>query len=131
MGFLQDFMKLESAARRAAKRQQAVAISISDSVAESRLRYLQEEIGKNALVEASSVADQLVIAADLKPRKFRTKWQQAVCEGPAARKDAESTERGRWVAVLADLLRSTITPMGRLQRENPSTVQLLGKFRTK
>ena len=49
-----------------------------------------------------------------------------MCEGPAARKDAESTERGRWVALLADLLRSTNTPMGRLQRENPSTVQLLG-----
>ena len=47
-------------------------------------------------------------------------------EGPTAQKDAESAERDRWIALLADLLRSTDTPMGRLIHENPSNVQLLG-----
>ena len=43
-----------------------------------------------------------------------------------ARKDAESAERDRWIQLLANLLRSTDTPMGKLIRENPSNVQLLG-----
>ena len=38
----------------------------------------------------------------------------------------ENAERSRWVASLGDLLRHTDTPMGRLMRENPSNVQLLG-----
>ena len=67
-----------------------------------------------------------VIAADLKPRKFRTRWQRAVYDGPTARKDAELAGRDQWVQLLANLLRSTDTPMGRLVRENPSNVQSLG-----
>ena len=46
--------------------------------------------------------------------------------GTAARKDAEAAERARWVALLADLLRNTSTPMGRLLRESPPDSQLLG-----
>ena len=42
MGFLQDFMKLETPARRAAKRQQASATSVSDSSAETRVRSLSK-----------------------------------------------------------------------------------------
>ena len=53
-----------------------------------------------------------MIAAEFKPRKLRTKWQQTVYEWPAARKDAESAERGRCIALLADLLRSTNAPVG-------------------
>ena len=67
-----------------------------------------------------------MLAADLKSRRFRTKWQQASYEGPTARKDAESAERSRWLSLLADLLRNTDTPMGRLLRENPTNSQLLG-----
>ena len=53
-------------------------------------------------------------------------WQRAVYDGPTARKDAELAERDRWAQQLANLLRSTDTPMGRLIRENPRKVQLLG-----
>ena len=74
----------------------------------------------------SRLRSWIIIAADLKPRKFRTKWQQAVYEGPTVRKDSEAAERGCWIALLAVLLRSTNTPMGRLIREYPSYVQLLG-----
>ena len=54
-------------------------------------------------IEIGSIADQLVIAADLKPRKFRTKWQRAVYDGPTARRDAELAERERWVQLLANI----------------------------
>ena len=66
-----------------------------------------------------SILDQLVIAADMRPKKFRTKWQRIVYDGPTARKDAESAERDRWIQLLANLLRSTDTPMGKLIREKP------------
>ena len=112
-------------ARRAAKRSQVSAASISDSMASTALIELRKKVDLPAS-EVVSISDQLVVAADLKPRKFRTKWQRAVYDGPTARKDAEFAERERWVQLLATLLRSTDTPMGRLIRENPSGAQLLG-----
>ena len=66
-----------------------------------------------------SILDQLVIAADMRPKKFRTKWQRIVYDGPTARKDAESAERDRWIQLLANLLRSTDTPMGKLIQGEP------------
>ena len=73
-----------------------------DSAAERGLLSLQQEANRKAS-QAATIMDQLVIAADLKPRKFRTQWQQAGCEGPAARKDAESAERDRWIARFAEV----------------------------
>ena len=125
LGYLQEFLSLEIPARRAAKRLQISAASITDSMAAAALSVLRREADQRA-TEIGSIGDQLVIAADLKPRKFRTRWQRAVYDGPTARKDAEHAERERWVQLLANLLRSTDTPMGRLNRENPSNVQLLG-----
>ena len=75
------------------------------------------------------MVDQLVVAAGIKPRRFRTKWQRSCYEGPTARQDAESAERNRWINLLADLLRQTDTPMGRLLRQNPANSQLLGGAR--
>ena len=46
MGFVREFMKLETPARRAAKKQQLFAASISDSAAETRLRNLQQGIAQ-------------------------------------------------------------------------------------
>ena len=85
---------------------------------------LRRESDHRAAVE--KIADQLVVAADMRPKRFRTKWQRAIYEGPTARKDAETAERDRWIQLLANLLRSTDTPMGKLIRENPSNIQLLG-----
>ena len=116
---------MEIPARRAAKRLQVSATSISDSMASTALSELSKKDVQRA-ADIVSISDQLVIAADLKPRKFRTKWQRAVYDGPTARKDAELAERDRWVQLLANSLRSTDTPMGRLISENPSNVQLLG-----
>ena len=45
----------------------------------------------------NSIGDQLVVAADVRPKRFRTKWQRVVYDGPTARKDAEASERERWI----------------------------------
>ena len=124
-GYLQEFLSLEIPARRAAKRSQISAASISDSMAAAGLSVFRREADQRA-IGIGSIGDQRVIAADLKPRKFRTRWQRAVHDGPTARRDAELAERDRWVQLLANLRRSTETPMGRLIREHPSNVQLLG-----
>ena len=125
LGYLQEFISLESPARRPANRLQASAIAISDSSASTALVALRRESEQRASLE-SSIADQMVIAADMRPKRFRTKWQRIVYDGPTARKDAETAERDRWIQLLANLLRSTDTPMGKLIRENPSNIQLLG-----
>ena len=88
IGYLQDFLSLEGPARRAAKRSQVPAASISDSMASTALIQLRKKVDQRAS-EVVSISDQLVMAADLKPRKFVTKWQRAVYDGPTARKDAE------------------------------------------
>ena len=125
LGYLEDFRSLEAPARRAVKRLQTYAASISDSMASTALSALRRESDHRAAV-AKLISDQLVIAADMRPKRFRTKWQRAVYDGPTARKDAEAAERDRWIQLLANLLRSTDTPMGKLIRENPSNIQLLG-----
>ena len=125
LGYLQEFISLEAPARRSANRLQASAVAVSDSAESMTLVALRRESEHRASVE-KSIADQLVIAADMRPKRFRTKWQRIVYDGPTARKDAETAERDRWIQLLANLLRSTDTPMGKLIRENPSNIQLLG-----
>ena len=125
LGYLREFMSLEAPARRAANRLQASAAAVSDSIASTALSALRRESEHRASIEKSS-ADQLVIAAEVRPKRFRTKWQRTVYDGPTARKDAEASERDRWIQLLANLLRSTVTPMGKLIREDPSNVQWLG-----
>ena len=118
-------MSLEMPARRAAKRALISAVSITDSMASTALSAFREEAGRRA-TEFGTIGDQLAIAADIRPKRFRTKWQRAIYDGPTARKDAEAAERDRWLQLLANLLRSTDTPMGKLVRESPSNIQLLG-----
>ena len=125
IGYLDEFLTLELPARRATKRSRSFACSISDAAAASALSNLRQEAQRKTL-EVSSISDQLVIAADLRPKKFRTRWQRAVYDGPTARKDAEAAERDRWIQLLSNLLRSSETLIGKLIRESPSNVQLLG-----
>ena len=124
-GYLQEFLSLEKPARRAAERSLKAASSVSDSKAIDALRAFRRDRERQAGV-VSTVGEQLLVAADIRPKKFRTRLQRALYEGPTARKDAETAERERWVHLLANLLRSTETPMGKLLRENPCNVQLLG-----
>ena len=122
--YLREFMSLETPARRAAKRALISAVSITDSMASTALSAFRREAGRRAN-EFGTIGDQLAIAADIRPKRFRTKWQRAVYDGPTARKDAEAAERDRWIQLLANLLRSR-TPMVKLIRESPSNIQLLG-----
>ena len=124
-GFLAEFVTLEQALKLSSKRALNIAANRSDAEAE-RLLFIDKKRRDMQALTSSAASDQLVLAAELKPRKFRSKWQRIVFEGPTARKDMEDAERARWVASLGNLLRHTDTPMGRLLRENPSNLQLLG-----
>ena len=124
-GFFADFVELEQYARRSSDRSMRIATSISDAEAGLLLDASKRRLYDETLSTTASV-DQLLVAADLKPKRFRTRLQMASFEGPTARKDAESAERSRWITLMADLLRNTATPMGRLLRENPANSQLLG-----
>ena len=73
MGYLQKILSLEIPARRAAKRSQISAASISDSMAAAALSVFRRQADQRA-TEIGSIGDKLVIAADLKLRKFRTRW---------------------------------------------------------
>ena len=106
-------------AKRSTERSRKLATSISDAEAGMLLLSSQKQKLQESL-SSTSAADQLVVAASLRPKRSRSKWQQSYFEGPTARKDANASERIRWVTLLADLL------MGRLIRESPSKIQLLG-----
>ena len=126
IGYLDEFLTLERPARRATKRSRSFACSISDATATTALSNMRQEAQRKAL-EVSTISDQLVIAADLRPKKFRTRWQRAIHDGPTARKDAEAAERDRWIQLLSNLLRSPDTPMGKLSRN----AQIESPFGTK
>ena len=124
-GFLAEFLTLEHSLKLSSRRSINIAASLSDAEAE-RLLVLNKKQRDAQILNSSAASDQLVLAAELKPRKFRSKWQRIVYEGPTARKDMENAERSRWVASLGDLLRHADTPMGRLMRENPSNIAVAG-----
>ena len=67
-----------------ANRLQASAVAVTDCAASMTLDALRRESEHRASVEVS-ISDQMVIAADLRPKKFRTKWQRIVYDGPTAR----------------------------------------------
>ena len=75
--------------------------------------------------EEKTVADQLVLAGTIKPRRYRARYMEAQFQGPSARKDAEESERRRWTQELADHLRGTETPMGQFLLAQPGN-QLIG-----
>ena len=47
-----------------------------------------------------------------RPRAYRSKLQKEWYEGPNARRDAEDSERTRWLSSLADIVAKTPAPMG-------------------
>ena len=127
-GFLTEFLKLEGPARRAAQRAQQKYTAISEATAEMELVRAK----KTQLVKSDAertMADQLLMLADWKPRRFRTKWQKLAYEGPTARRDAEQDLRSKYVRILAELLRFTDTPIKKLLREEPKNAELIGAGR--
>ena len=94
-GFLAEFVTLEQALKLSSKRAINIAANRSDAEAE-RLLFIDKKRRDMQALTSSAASDQLVLAAELKPRKFRSKWQRIVFEGPTARKDMEDAERARW-----------------------------------
>ena len=87
----------------------------------SRLLFLHErsEELRHKRRSEKTVADQLVQAATVRPRKHRARNLRAQFQGHSARKDAEDSERNRWTKELADLLRGTQSPMGQFLASQP------------
>ena len=71
-------------------------------------------------------AAQFEWAAGERPRRYRTRLERSLSDGPTARHDAEEAERQRWLQVLADLVRHSATPMGQLLAAQPGNVEVLG-----
>ena len=88
-GFLAEFLTLEQSLNLSSKRAINIAASLSDAEAE-RLLVLNKKQRDTQILNSSAASDLLVLAAELKPRKFRSKWQRIVYEGPTARKDMEN-----------------------------------------
>ena len=65
-------------------------------------------------------------AAMEKPTRYHTRLQRIQYEGVTARRDAEEEARPRWLHVLCGMVSNTDTPMGRLVREKPGSLQLVG-----
>ena len=110
------------------KRAHIRAVSMTDAEATMELESHQR---KKMSEESAGVllAGQLVMLAELKPRKFRTRMQRLAYEGPTARRDAEADVRSTYLRILANILKNTETPMGQLLREDPKNIDLLGAGR--
>ena len=116
-GFMAEFITLEEPVRRAAKRAHIRAVSMTDAEATMELESHQRK--KNSEERAGVLlAGQLVMLAELKPRKFRTRMQRLAYEGPTARRDAEADVRSKYLRILANILKNTETPMEQLLRED-------------
>ena len=116
-GYLGAFLRLEEPAKKAAERRS----SLSESSAAMELEPARERQCAQKQVEQHQ--------SELKPRRFRTKWQRRSYEGATARRDAEQDLRSKYVRPLADVLRNTNTPIGKLLRESAGNIELLGARR--
>ena len=123
--FEDAFCTLEVPALLAATRQDRKVSTVTNMQATTWLQERQKLRNQEARLEKSA-ADQFLLAADKAPRRYRSKFQRGLYAGPNARKEAEETERTKWVEVLAAMLTRTPTPMGALLASQPSNMQLLG-----
>ena len=105
-GFQHEFETLASAIEGGTARESRKAASTTEFDAALLLHERSEELRHKVRAE-KSVADQLLQAATVRPRKYRARYLRAQFQGPSARKDAEESERNRWTTELADLLRGT------------------------
>ena len=73
--------------------------------------------------------NQFMLAAIEKPTRFHTRLQRVQYEGASARKDAEGEVRSQWLQILCGIVSNTNTPMGRMVRDKPDSIQPLGAGR--
>ena len=118
-------MKLIQAARPARDRQLRAFSGVKNEDASVWLHLFREEKAQ-LLKNEKKEAEQFLAAWELKPRRYKTKFQRSLFSGPTARKDAEEAERTRWIHELSLLVSGTPTPMGKLLAEKPGNVSMLG-----
>ena len=84
---------------------------------------------KDQALEQKSAVDTFVAAASFPPTRYKSRLHFARFQGPSARRDAEESERQRWLQLLANLIVGTDTPMGRLLQSRQGDISLLGAGR--
>ena len=127
-GFLFDFLHLSQGISSAAHRQASRLARVTD--VEAALFVHGEQVKmKDQACEEKAAVDTFVAAASVPPTRYKSHLQFARFQGPSARKDAEESERQRWLQLLAKLIVGTDTPMGRLLQSRQGDISLLGAGR--
>ena len=124
-GWEPDFVKLMQVARQAGDRQLRAFSQVKN---EDASVWLHEYHEKKAIAEMKEKqeAAQFMAAWEMKPRRYKTKFQRSLYAGPTARRDAEEAERTRWIHELSLIVSGTPTPMGALLAVKPGNVSMLG-----
>ena len=81
---------------------------------------------KDQVLEHKAAVDTFVNASSFPPTRYKSRLHFAKFQGPSARKDAEESERQRWLQLLANLIVGTDTPMGKLLQSRQGDISLLG-----
>ena len=124
-GWQPGFLKLVQAARPARDRQLRAFSRVKNENASVWLHSVREDKA-HLLKNEKKEAEQFFAAWELKPRRYKSKFQKSLFSGLTARKDAEEVERTRWIHELSLLVSGTPTPMGKLLADKPRNVSMLG-----
>ena len=127
-GFEEAFSKLAPHISIAAKRQQGRLADTDNPRAALHLHELKKQ-DRDSERRTEVARAQFLLAAARPPRRYVSRLQRAIYQGPNARQETEDAERVRWVRHLAELLVHSSTPMGETLRERPGDTSLLGAGR--
>ena len=123
-GFEAEFSTLGPTLGSAAQRQGRRIRELSNLGAAVLLRQ-PKALGEKHAKAVKSSADQFLQAAEMPPRRYKSRLQRTLYAGPTK----EEKERARWVEILGSMLVHTPTPLGRILMERPGSIQLLGAGR--
>ena len=84
---------------------------------------------KDQVLEHKAAVDTFVNASSFPPTRYKSRLHFAKFQGPSARKDAEESERQRWLQLLANLIVGTDTLMEKLLQSRQGDISLLGAGR--
>ena len=125
MAFYQIFLHLSRSISSAAHRQASRLAHVTDVEAALFVHGEQVKI-KYQVLEHKAAVDTFVTASSFPPTRYKSRLHFAKFQGPSARKDAEESERQRWLQLLANLIVGTDTPMERLLQSRQGDISLLG-----
>ena len=124
-GYMAEFVALANSCQGAAERQAAKGAKITNVEAALILHNRQSELEREQKTLTMSENMFLQSIGD-RPRAYRSKLQKAWYEGPNARRDAEESERTRWLSSLTDIVAKSPPPMGRHLCSQPGNLEMLG-----